>query len=68
MIPKLKNICYEMRLNEGGLITLETRRLREDPVEVFTILSGYENIDRNISSYISKEAVLKNDCFSHKEQ
>ena len=28
--------------------TLETRRLREDQIEVAKILNGYENIDRNI--------------------
>ena len=28
MIPKLRNINYEMRLKECGLTTLETRRLR----------------------------------------
>ena len=66
MIQKLRNISYEMRLKEGGLKTLETRRLRE----VFKILNGYENnIDRHFFlgygrekdyrtwNYISKEAV-----------
>ena len=48
MIQKLRNISYEMRLNECGLTTLETRRLRGDQIEVFKILNGYENIDRNI--------------------
>ena len=71
MIPKLRNISYEMRLKECGLTTQETRRLRGDQIEVFKILNGYENIDRNIFftvkeerrtrghgvSYISKEAV-----------
>ena len=28
--------------------TLETRRLRGDQIEVFKILNGYENIERNI--------------------
>ena len=48
MIPKFRNINYEMRLKECGLTTLETRRLRGDQIEVFKILNGYENIDRNI--------------------
>ena len=47
-IPKLRNIGYEMRLKEYGLTTLETRRLRGDQIEVFKILNGYENIDRNM--------------------
>ena len=48
MIQKLRNISYEMCLIECGLTTLETRRLRGDQIEVFKILNGYENIDRNI--------------------
>ena len=69
MIPKLRNISYEMRLKECGLTTLETRRLRGDQIEVLKILNEYENIDRNMffsvkeerrirgQSYISKDAV-----------
>ena len=45
IIPKLRNISYEMRLKDCGLTTLETRRLR-DQIEVFKILNGYENIDK----------------------
>ena len=42
IIPKLKNIGYEMRLIECGLTTIVgTRRLREDQIEVFKILNGY---------------------------
>ena len=48
MIQILRNISYEMRLKECGLISLETMRLRGDQIEVFKILNGYENIDRNI--------------------
>ena len=55
MIPKLSNICYEMRLKEGGLTTRETRRLRGDQIEVFKILNGCENIDRNICFSVREE-------------
>ena len=48
MMLKLRNISYEMRLNECGLTTLETRRLRGDQIEVFTTLSAYENVDITI--------------------
>ena len=59
MIPKLRNISYEMRLKECGLTTLETRRLRGDQIEVFKILNGYENIDRNIFSQSKKREGLE---------
>ena len=55
MMPKLRNISYEMRLKECGLTTLETRRLRGDQIEVFKILNGYENIDRNIFFTVKEE-------------
>ena len=37
IIQKLRNISYKMRLNECGLTTVETRRLREDQIEGFKI-------------------------------
>ena len=44
LIPGLRDLRYE----ERGLTTLETRRLKGDQIEVFKILNGYENIDSNI--------------------
>ena len=35
LIPGLRDLTYEERLNECGLTTLETRRLRGDQIEVF---------------------------------
>ena len=55
IIQKLRNISYEMRLKECDLTTLETRRLRGDKIEVFKILNGYENIDRNIVFTVKEE-------------
>ena len=48
LIPGLRDLTYEERLNECGLTTIETRRLRGDQIEVFKILNGYENIDSNL--------------------
>ena len=47
IIPELRDLSYEERLIECGLATLETRRLTGDQTEVFKILNGYANIDRN---------------------
>ena len=47
-------------LKEGGLTTLETRRLRGEQSKVYRILNGYENIDRNIFSH-SKKIVKQED-------
>ena len=35
-------------------LATRTRRLRGDQIEVFKILNGYENIDSNIFSKLSK--------------
>ena len=50
LIQGLKHLCYERRLLECRLTTLETRRLRGDLLEVFKILNGYEDIDSNFFS------------------
>ena len=57
LIPGLRDLRYEDRLEECGLTTLETRRLRGDQIEVFKILNGYENIDSNI--FFSKLGKVK---------
>ena len=56
---KIRDIRYEMRLRECGLETLETRILRGDQTEVFKLLNGYENIDRNIISRLRKREGLE---------
>ena len=48
MIPELRDLSYESRLLQCGLTTLETKRLRGDQIEVFKIMNGYEDVDRNM--------------------
>ena len=54
MIPELRDLSYE-ELKECGLTTLEARWLRRDQIEVFKILNGYENIDRNMFFSLKKD-------------
>ena len=42
-------------MKECGLTRQETRRLR-DQIEVFKILNGYENIDRNMFFSLKKDS------------
>ena len=48
MIPELRDLIYESCLLECGLTTMDTRRLRGYQIEVFKILNGYKDIDRNM--------------------
>ena len=56
IIPELRDLSFEERLKGCGLTTLETRKLRGDQIEVFKILNGYENIDRNMFFSLKKNS------------
>ena len=59
MIPKPRVISYEMHLTECGLTTQETTKLRGNQIEVFKILNGYDNIDRNIYFSVKEERMTR---------
>ena len=46
LVPSLTELPYEERLHRLGLTTLEERRVRGDQIEVYKILNGFENINR----------------------
>ena len=70
MIPGLRDLSYESCLFQCGLTTLETRRLRGDQIEVFKIVNGYGDVDRNIFFKLKegsrtkghKAALVKEQC------
>ena len=69
-IPGLRDLSYESHLLQCGLTTLETRRLRGDQIEVFKIVNGYEDVDRNMFFKLKegsrtrghKAALVKEQC------
>jgi len=56
MITGLRDHSYEEHFKECRLTTLETRRLRGDQIEIFNILNGFENVDRNTFFSIKKDS------------
>ena len=54
--PEPRDLSYEERLTECGITTLETRRISGDQIEMFTLLNGYENIDRNMFFSLKKDS------------
>ena len=46
MIKGLDHLPYEGRLHQLGLFSLEKRRLWGDTIEVYKIMHGMENVDR----------------------
>ncbi len=46
MVPELRDLDYEDRLREMGLLTLEERRERGDLITMYKIINGKEWIDR----------------------
>ena len=65
MIPDLRDLRYESRLLECGLTTLETRILRGDQTEVFKIVNGYEDIDRNMFFKLKEGSRTTEDTKQH---
>ena len=57
MIPELRDLSYESHLLQCGLKTLETWRLRGDQIEVFKIVNGYEDVDRNMFFKLKEDRI-----------
>ena len=46
MVPELRDLSYEERLEEIGLPTLQERRKRGDLITMFKLVNNMEKIDR----------------------
>jgi len=62
MIWECKGLEYNERLRKLGLTSLETRRIRADLIEVFTIMNGLEGLSEEIF-FKKKEWDDKRACF-----
>ena len=70
MIPELRDLSYESHLLDCGLTKLGTHILKGELIEVFKIVNGYEDIDKNIFSKLRessrtrghKAALVKEQC------
>ena len=45
MVYGFNDLNYEQRLRRLNITTLETRRLRDDLIDVFEIVKGFDNVD-----------------------
>ena len=59
IIPELRDLNNESRLLQCGLTTLEKRRLRGDQIEVFEIVNGYEDVDRNMFFKLKEGSITR---------
>ena len=59
IIPELRDLTYESRLLQCGLTKLENRRLRGDQIEVFKIVNGYEDVDRNMFFKLKEGSITR---------
>jgi len=53
IVPYLKTCSYDDRLSQLSLTTLEARRRRGDLIEVFTIMTDREDLDKNLFFQLS---------------
>ncbi|KAF2344476.1 hypothetical protein FHG87_024768 [Trinorchestia longiramus] len=58
MIPELRNLSYERRLQRLELITLEQRRLRGQLIETFKYLNGLFERDGNVRTRNNGQKLL----------
>ena len=59
LVPELKELQYEERLEALGLFTLETRRLRGDLIETYKIIHGFEKVNAEKIFKMADEEVTR---------
>ena len=48
LVPELRSMTYEKRLEKLGLTSLEDRRIRGDMIETYKIMTGKNDVNRDI--------------------
>ena len=59
MVNGLEHLPYEGRLQQLGLFSLEKRRLRGDVIEVYKIMHGVENVERETFFSLSQNTRIQ---------
>ena len=57
MVSNLRVKTYEERLAELGMVTLETRRLRGDMLQIFRIMKGKDLVEPETRFQLSNQVV-----------
>ena len=55
MVPELRDLTYEERLTEMGLLTLQDRRERGDLITLYKIINGIKKIDKEELVVVKQE-------------
>ena len=48
LVPELRNMTYKKRLEKLGLTCLEDRRIRGDMIETYKIMTGKNEVNKDI--------------------
>ena len=59
LISEISQLSYEERLQQCRLTTLETRRIRGDQIEVFKIMHGYEELNKDMFFRIKNDSITR---------
>ncbi|MCL4126124.1 UNVERIFIED_CONTAM: hypothetical protein GTU68_015125 [Idotea baltica] len=62
LVPELRDLQYEERCRQLGLLTLEERRLKGDLIETFKIRRGFDSVDQGIFFEYCETGIRSNTC------
>ena len=67
IVENLKDVSYSERYRIIGILTLQSRRLRADMIQVYKILNGYEDIDTECIFTVDSDSYTRGHRFKLKK-